>query len=299
MSENRYEKIKETLLRFATDDVKRYQEKDYYKYKLENFENGYNSIVSYVEPELTPLIKKIYRIQPKEEKFESLFREYEQIIQDAINKSPEDRPVIKHDEETKEEALNRYRIALYSDCVRDFHKRNHISLPDDFSLEGLTSLRYAFIETFPGKIDTSNIINFEGCFKGATSSYPVTYMDFSNGIIFEKMFSKASDWKDRFKYTSSMDCSKGLNYRKMFYKTYWNEFEYAESEGEDHTNDYNEFISNNPQYTPNYEFIAKMKVNPKGNFSMFFDRLPKEEAEHFRNWFPNMNIDDIVMKLTK
>ena len=96
-----------------------------------------------------------------------------------------------------------------------------------------------------------------------------------------------------------MDCSKGLNYRKMFYKTYWNEFEYAESEGEDHTKDYDDFISNNPQYTPNYEFVAKMKVNPKGNFSKFFDRLPRDEAEHFRNWFPNMSIDEIVRKLTK
>ena len=228
-----------------------------------------------------------------------MFREYEKIIQDAINKSPEDRPVVKIDEETKEDALKKYRIALYSDCVRDFSRRDPISIPDGFNLEGLTSLRYAFIEAHPGKLDTSNIINFEGCFKGARSCYPVTQMDFSNGIIFEKMFSKASDWKDRFKHTSSMDCSKGLNYRKMFYKTYWNEFEYAESEGEDHTKDYNDFITNNPQYTPNYEFIAKMKVSPKGNFSKFFDRLPREEAEHFRNWFPNMNIEDIVVKLTK
>ena len=193
---------------------------------------------------------------------------------------------------------------LFSAGCQKFDYAARFDVPKDANIEGLTSLRYALRSVNKSSLrfisenwDTSNIIDFEGCFQGATfDGSLIMNLDYSHGITFEKMFENARDTND-FRDFYKMDCSRGINYRKMFYKSPMYNL------CDDHKNiDFEaERTAYTEKYFPNnlnYENISKIKVNPKGNFSMFFRRLPKNEAEHFRNWFPDMDIVDIIEKLT-
>ena len=180
-------------------------------------------------------------------------------------------------------------VTLY-DISKDYPRSLNILyddiIPEDIDTEWLDILdgcfRYLSKENLENVShwNTSNIVSFRECFATSyTYSSAIKQMDFSNGKYFDKMFYDSID-EDCYEYLKEMDLSKGVSYDFMcsFHpKLFEDEF----FEG------------------IHYESISKMKVNPNASFKGFFSELPKDEAEHFRRWFPDMNIDDIVKKLVR
>lgn len=146
-----------------------------------------------------------------------------------------------------------------------------------YSLTNLTENNFIRLKHW----DVSNIIDFTGCFCGLENvdTKIIKNWDVSNGLYFDSMFENASEsdieGSNGFKYLKHWDCSKGLSYVCMF-------------------NIGQPFLG---ETILNYEAISHMKVNPNADFKNMFEELPDEEIEHFRNWFPDMNIDDIYVKL--
>ena len=119
--------------------------------------------------------------------------------------------------------------------------------------------------------DVSEITDFTGCFyHHMVNTKCIRDWDVSNGRYFGCMFCGSCDRNyeisNGFKYLRNWDCSKGLVYNEMF---------------------------NISCDELNYEAISHIKVNPKGSFISIFGKLPIEETEHFRSWFPDMNIREI------
>lgn len=161
-----------------------------------------------------------------------------------------------------------------------YPKHPNLSKADSlaFSLTNLTENNFIRLKHW----DVSNIIDFTGCFSDSenVNTKIIRNWDVSNGLYFDSMFESAIEtdvegWNG-FKYLKHWDCSKGLSYTCMFATI-------------------DDRLYKNSQI--NYEAISHMKVNPNADFKNIFCKLPKEEAEHFRNWFPDMNIEEILVKL--
>ena len=179
---------------------------------------------------------------------------------------------------------------LHKNSINAFYKGTErqckiIKCPN---LSGTNSLAYSLRDVSRSNFvrlkhwDVSNIIDFTGCFEGNVSvnSRMIKHWDVSNGLYFRDMFRDSCDCDDEFhngfKYLRNWDCSKGLIYDGMF-NIKPDSFGYE---------------------AMNYEAISHIKVNPKGSFTSCFWTLSKEDAEHFRNWFPDMDIRDIILKVT-
>lgn len=145
-----------------------------------------------------------------------------------------------------------------------------------YSLTNLTENNFVRLNRW----DVSNIIDFTGCFYEAEyfDSEIIRHWNVSNGLYFDYMFYRVRDglfkYSNGFKYLKHWDCSKGLSYEGMFQ------------------------VDDDMYDLINYEAISHMKVNPNAEFNgMFSCMISNEEAEHFRNWFPDMNIEEIRRKI--
>lgn len=167
-----------------------------------------------------------------------------------------------------------------------FNISEYSEFPKNFKLNFTDDLSYAFqncnvgywldkdnLRTICETWNTSHVEYFTGTFAHSTiSTEIIQHMDVSKGAFFDSFFYDTEDVDD-FKYLRNMDFSSSLSYYRMFEK-----------------------CQNNPI---NYKNISKMKVNPNASFYGFFSELPRDSAEHFRRWFPDMSIDEIVKKLCK
>lgn len=148
--------------------------------------------------------------------------------------------------------------------------------PKRYDMKGIDSIAYVFSEIEPWNMkrlrayNVSEVTDFTGTFSNTPELNSLYIKDWnvSNGLYFVKMFFDSSD-KHGFKYLRNWDCSKGLSYRGM--------------------------LNNNCEI--DYAAVSRMRVNPNANFSYMFDKIPKQEVENFRNWFPDMDIDKIRNKL--
>lgn len=177
-----------------------------------------------------------------------------------------------------------YRYQPYANQESIFDYDRDYDVPGTIDIRHTTDLSYAFSDyditrnrknliTIRDNWDTSHVRIFRGLFLDSRISTKIIQnLDVSKGTCFDEFFCDASD-EDDFKYLRNMDFSKGDSYIKMF----------KGISADDKT----------------YENISKMNVNPNASFKRFFSELPRDSAEHFRKWFPDMNIDDIVKKLTE
>lgn len=177
-----------------------------------------------------------------------------------------------------------YRHQPYVNQESIFDYDRDFDVPGTIDIRHTTDLSYAFSDydirrnrknliIICDNWDTSNINIFRGLFSDSRiSTEIIQHLNVSNGTCFDAFFCDAYD-EDDFKYLRNMDFSKGDSYIRMF----------KGISADDET----------------YENISKMNVNPNASFKRFFSELPKDSAEHFRRWFPDMNIDDIVKKLTE
>ena len=177
-----------------------------------------------------------------------------------------------------------YRYQPYANQESIFDYNHDFEVPGTIDIRHTTDLSYAFsnydisrnrnsLITICNNWDTSHIDIFRGLFLDSRISTEIIQnLNVSNGTCFDAFFCDASD-EDDFKYLLNMDFSKGDSYIKMF----------KGISADDET----------------YENISKMNVNPNASFKRFFSKLPRDSAEYFRRWFPDMNIDDIVKKLTE
>lgn len=175
---------------------------------------------------------------------------------------------------------------LYSgDCRR--LPNVDIPLPPNVDVSKIFSLDYA-LRLLPFKDlkyvcenwDTSNVKSFKGCFCWTLiDSELITNLNYSSGQDFSYMFYNTVDQCD-YEFVERMDCMNGSDYSYMF-------------------NVSNYVLTGHGTFLINFEAISRMKVNLNGNFNNFFFELPRDEAEHFRRWFPDESITDIVNKLSE
>ena len=146
-----------------------------------------------------------------------------------------------------------------------------------YSLRNLTESNFVRLNRW----DVSKVIDFTGCFCEAKcfDSEIIRHWNVSNGLYFDYMFCDVKDGLfddfNGFKSLKHWDCSKGLSYEGMFLTEYSDNYKLI-----------------------NYEAISHMKVNPNAEFrDMFSYEISKEEAEYFRSWFPDMDIEKIRRKI--
>lgn len=197
------------------------------------------------------------------------------------------RPKYKIDEKTGEKKW--FKVVTEQMFQGRYMERKY---PKHMDLSDIDTLAYAFVEgprSASWNIkhwDVSNIIDFTGCFYDNQNvmSRRIKHWNVSKGLYFDYMFYNAQDYylekPTGFKHLRYWDCSNGVSYKYMF-----------------NTDPTVCYLDNDDYNNINYLAISKIKVNPNGDFQHFFRELPKEEAEHFRNWFPDMNIEEIIKKL--